>query len=344
MSTLIVRISPISNVAMVVPLLESMVRLHPDEEFVVVSRAFLEPLFSPLCNVRFVGVDLRGEHKGLRGIVRLVSELKHMKITKVIDLQRNGYSSLFILMLRIAHPLSRHYAIRREHMREWWLLWRGYKRAKALTTVFDLYRRCFQTAGYKTDNKFSVLPALNDDSVAQKLASVYGRKQGYWIGVAPFAQHRGKVLPPRKMREVIAHFDRRGDTTVFLFGAGEVEYEMLSDWETRFTHVHAVYTALNLREELELMRHLDVMLSMESANMHLASLVGLPVVSVWGASHKSGGSLGWNQTEQNIVEKGLSCRPCSLLGSGRNKRCPLQYACLDLDVRTITDKIEQLLK
>lgn len=38
---------------------------------------------------------------------------------------------------------------------------------------------------------------------------------------------------------------------------------------------------LNMRTELNLMSHLDVMLSMDSANMHLASLVNIPVVSIW---------------------------------------------------------------
>ena len=37
--------------------------------------------------------------------------------------------------------------------------------------------------------------------------------------------------------------------------------------------------------ELSLVSWLDVMVSMDSANMHLASLVRTPVVRVWGATH-----------------------------------------------------------
>ena len=63
------------------------------------------------------------------------------------------------------------------------------------------------------------------------------------------------------------------------------------------------------------MRGLDVMLSMDSANMHLASLVGTRVVSVWGATHPYAGFLGWGQRMEDCVQKDLPCRPCSIYGS-----------------------------
>ena len=75
MSTLIIRFSPISNVAMLVPLLESMTRLQPNEKFVVVSRTFLQPLFADLPNTTFIGVDLRNQHKGAIGTLKLLKEI-----------------------------------------------------------------------------------------------------------------------------------------------------------------------------------------------------------------------------------------------------------------------------
>ena len=78
--------------------------------------------------------------------------------------------------------------------------------------------------------------------------------------------------------------------------------------------------------ELALMSHLDVMVSMDSGNMHLASLVNTPVVSIWGATHPLAGFMGWGQSEQNAVQIDLSCRPCSVYG---NKPCLRKdYACL----------------
>ncbi len=342
MSTLIIRFSPISNVAMLVPLLESMTRLQPDEQFVVVSRTFLQPLFAGLKNVTFVGADLRHAHKGIAGTFRLFKELKQYNIQRIIDLQANAKSRSLSLLLKLSSPLIPWHTIGFYWWNEWWLMQRGHRRTPPLQSIFSRYNACFAKAGFNTDEQFTCLPNLST-KIPSKIIDLYGEKRGAWIGVAPFAQHQGKILPSKRIKEVIAHFDAQPDMQIFLFGAGEVEYEMLSDWETLFHQTHAVYTALNLQEELELMRHLDVMVSMDSANMHLASLSGTPVVSIWGASHPCAGSLGWKQTTDNIVEKDLPCRPCSVLGSPRNKRCPHRYECLNLDPHDIVEKIERIL-
>ena len=82
-----------------------------------------------------------------------------------------------------------------------------------------------------------------------------------------------------------------------------------------------------LHGELVLMSRLDVMLSMDSANMHLASLVGTKVVSIWGATHPYAGFMGWNQSIDNAVQVDLPCRPCSIYG---NKPCTQgNYPCMN---------------
>ena len=90
------------------------------------------------------------------------------------------------------------------------------------------------------------------------------------------------------------------------------------------------------------MRQLDVMVSMDSANMHLASLVGTPVVSVWGATHPYAGFMGFGQKEENAIQLDMPCRPCSIYG---NKPCHRgDYACLrDIAPARIINKVEQLL-
>jgi ADP-heptose:LPS heptosyltransferase len=98
-----------------------------------------------------------------------------------------------------------------------------------------------------------------------------------------------------------------------------------------------------MRDELILMSHLDLMVSMDSANMHLASLTGTPVVSVWGATHPYAGFMGWNQSVDNAVQVEHPCRPCSIYG---NKKCHRgDYACLnDIKPQQIIEKINNILK
>jgi len=97
-----------------------------------------------------------------------------------------------------------------------------------------------------------------------------------------------------------------------------------------------------MRQELILMSHLDVMLSMDSANMHLASLTATPVVSVWGATHPYAGFMGWNQDSENVIQLPLECRPCSIYGQ---KPCLRgDYACLNnIAPNTIVEHINKIL-
>ena len=91
------------------------------------------------------------------------------------------------------------------------------------------------------------------------------------------------------------------------------------------------------------MSHLDVMVSMDSSNMHLASLVGIPVVSIWGATHPYAGFLGWGQQQENIIQTDLDCRPCSIYGQKPCRRG--DFACMNsIKPQTIIERINTLLQ
>ena len=158
------------------------------------------------------------------------------------------------------------------------------------------------------------------------------------IGFAPFAQHEGKMLPIEKSLDLVKVLSQKNQ--VYLFGGSKKEVDVLSKWEQELENVTSLAGKLSLKEELKKIAELEVMISMDSANMHLASLVGTRVVSVWGATHYFAGFLGYGQSENDIVEiKNLECRPCSVFG---NKPCYRgDYACLNqIEIPEILKKIE----
>ena len=91
------------------------------------------------------------------------------------------------------------------------------------------------------------------------------------------------------------------------------------------------------------MSHLDVMVSMDSANLHLASLVNTSVVSIWGSTHPFAGFMGWNQSHDSVVEVDLPCRPCSIYG---NKPCLRgDWACMqNISPEVVVEHIERILQ
>jgi hypothetical protein len=103
-----------------------------------------------------------------------------------------------------------------------------------------------------------------------------------------------------------------------LFGGTRAEQLVIKQWEKDFKFVVPTPFGTGFKSELELMGKLKVMVSMDSANMHLASLVDVPVVSIWGPTHPYAGFYGFNQDPANAIQTDLSCRPCSVFG---NKNC-----------------------
>lgn len=156
------------------------------------------------------------------------------------------------------------------------------------------------------------------------------------------AAHVGKIYPLSKQEQVISLLSERKNTKILLFGGGAKEIEVLAKWERQYPNVISTAGKLTLNSELALMSHLDVMLSMDSANMHLASLVNIPVVSIWGATHPYAGFMGWKQLPDNAVQVDLPCRPCSIFG---NKPCwRKDYACLQgITPEMVVHRIEQVI-
>jgi ADP-heptose:LPS heptosyltransferase len=213
-------------------------------------------------------------------------------------------------------------------------------------TSFQNYIDVFEKLGFPVNVQFtSIFPEGGGDLSQLPESMRTKRATEQWIGIAPFAAHEGKVYPPQLMEQVIKQLtELHPDARILLFGRGERENQLFTKWCQQYQQCVFVSQHLkNIQQELILMSHLDVMLSMDSANMHMASLVATPVVSVWGATHPYAGFMGWGQNSENVIQADLDCRPCSIYGQKPCKRG--DYACLNMiKPETIVEKINTLLQ
>lgn len=342
---LVIRFSALGDVAMTVPVVYALARQYPHVRITMLSRPFARPFFEHLApNVSFMAADIHREYQGIRGLNALYRRLSAKHFTAIADLH-NVLRSNYLRMrfnvdrCRVAH-LDKHRQSRRA------LTSTHHKVLQPLPTAFESYARVFRELGYPVRPEFSTLLQPEQSSLRQ-LPAVIGEKRPFqqWIGVAPFAAHRGKAYPVALMEQVLQQLlQRHPSCRIFFFGAGAREHEVIDALAARHPHCTNASAVLGgLAQELVLMSHLDVMVSMDSANMHLASLVGTPVVSVWGATHPYAGFMGWGQRPENAVQTALPCRPCSVFG---NKPCHRgDYACLaSIDPQTIAERVEQNLK
>jgi ADP-heptose:LPS heptosyltransferase len=143
------------------------------------------------------------------------------------------------------------------------------------------------------------------------------------VGVAPFAQYKEKTYPIEKMKEVVRRLYSTPQISIVLFGS-ENDLRQIKDWKAEMNDLFLMHGSLT--SDLPFIAYLDVMISMDSANMHLASMYGVPVVSVWGGTHPYLGFMGWGQCMDNAVQIDLPCRPSSVFG---NKECPNNHQCME---------------
>lgn len=341
MKLLIIRLSAFGDVAMTVPVIDTLAKQYRQLEITVLSRPFVAPLFAEMpANVRFKGVDVK-QYRGLGGLCRLFGELKKDKYDAVADLHNVLRSRVLRTLFSLSGVRTAH--IDKGHREKKALARPRHKVMRQLASSFSRYEDVFGKLGYpvKTDFHSIYGDGKGDASLFRTIIGMPDAKP--WIGIAPFAAHKGKKLPEATVAALTRELSAlHPDWRIFLFGAGEAEQTLLEDWASGKPNVESLAGKLKLNQELALMSHLSVMVSMDSANMHLASLTGTPVVSVWGATHPLAGFMGWKQSTDNAVQTELPCRPCSIFG---NKPCLRKdYACLtQITPRQIIDKIDKLI-
>lgn len=342
---LIIRFSAIGDVAMAVPVVYSLATQYPEIRITVLSRGYARSFFEDLApNVGFMEADIKSEYKGLKGLNALYRRLTAKNFTAVADFHsvlRSEYLRIRFNMggYKVAH-INKHRALRKQ------ITAPVHKKLEQLPTSFQNYADVLNQLGYPVKIQFKSIFG-NEYGNLNMLPAIIGPKNNFehWIGIAPFAAHAGKVYPPRLMEQVIKHITiKYPHARIFLFGKGPSEEKFFNTWCTAMPQCIYVAKHLeNMHQELILMSHLDVMISMDSANMHMASLVGTRVVSIWGATHPYAGFLGWNQSIEDVIQIELPCRPCSIFG---NKPCIRgDFACMkNIAPETIVDKIECILQ
>lgn len=314
------RFSAFGDVAMTAPVFREFLEQNPDVEIIMVSRKSFESLFADIPNVIFKGINL-DDYKGFFGLQRLANELikefnpdmianLHDVIrTKILD-KIYGRKGLKVFKINKGKE-------EKERLTDIWNL----NKIQLRKTV-ERYADVFREMGFKVE-------------LSHQLRPITEKKSG--IGFAPFAQHKGKMLPLEKSYELVRILAQKH--TIYFFGGGKNETETLEKWESQISNTKSLAGKLTLTEELNKIAELELMISMDSANMHLASLMGTRCVSIWGSTHPYAGFLGFGQSEDDVVQvSDLTCRPCSVFG---DKECFRgDWACLEeLNIQKIIDKV-----
>lgn len=322
------RFSALGDIALTIPSLYEACRANPGYRFYMLTRKHPSGMFvNPPDNLTVVTVDL-DNYKGVRGMWKLADSLvRRYGISVYVDLHDVARTKMLRLFMRLRGVKVRHIDKGRGEKRA--LTRQHNKIVVPLKSTVDRYNDTFRRAGINREDRFKgVYGGGRGDETLFAAASLPRKEGERWIAIAPFARHRGKMYPLHHLEKVIAHYDARTGIKIFMLGAGTEESAKIQSIADKYSSVVNVAAAnLGMEGEISLLSHCDVMLSMDSANMHIASLVGLRTVSIWGATHPFCGFMGWRQKMEDAVQLEMTCRPCSVYG---NRPCLRgDYHCLE---------------
>ncbi|MEI6047804.1 MAG: glycosyltransferase family 9 protein [Bacteroidota bacterium] len=341
MRLLVIRSSAMGDVALTTPVLMGMRDQYPDVELLLLTRQAFKPFFSSIDGLQLFFPDLKNRHKGFVGLLHLFSDLRQKgEIDFVIDLHDVLRSKILRLLFRLSGVPS---SVINKGRSEKKSVIRGKIKTRIKHSV-ERYCDVFAKAG------FPVMPAkgpwiIPSAEALDKVSIMMNAPGNLNIGVAPFAKHKLKMWPEEYMVRLIKLIAEKHNAKFWLFG-GKEESEKLKAFQTKVPGSFNTVGKLNLEEELALISKLDLMIAMDSSNMHMAALCGIKVISIWGGTDPLNGFGAWMQPENysvSIPADELTCRPCTIYGKGDCRRGDL--ACMNrLTPEMVFEKIGKALK
>jgi len=345
------------DVAMTVPVLNQILQDNRDLEITLITQIGFQPFFENIERLNVLGQD-KNKLKSLRALFILSKSLwEREAFEQVLDLHgslRARIISLFFWLRGI--PVFKIQKGKEEKNRA---IRQKEKILKPLKTSFNRYLDVFFEAGW---NKNSVyIP--DQDSEGSHWALLGMKLKGTWkkrdlffqslnssptikpvlIGWAPFAGFRLKEMPLNHQIKVVhLLLERLPNAFIFLL-AGPKQKELLGDFWLNTPFQNRLFFigdwSESLREELSIIHELEILVSMDSANMHLGALLNRKVLGIYGTTHPDLGFSPFLQRQSGTFGlDGLDCRPCTVFGNGKCYRG--DFACMNqINENVLVDEI-----
>ena len=320
---IVIRLTDVAKAAMCVHALRGLRRDYPDVKLTVLTTSTLRPLFRGVAGLNFLVAD-DVKYKGLAGELKLWADIQRLGIDGVADLENSPRSRRLRLCFT---PWRRRTSVIEGGKIERKLLTRKFRKVMVqLTPLSQRSRNVFERLGLP----FS-MPApvrRRRTSTPPQIATILaGEKGGRWVGVAPLSHNKGNCYPIDQSAELIKQLAARYEK-VFIFGSGTYQKQFCEGMESLFPSVVSVAERASLDEQMDLLSVLDAVITVDHPVLSLASLVGTPAVSIWGATHPFLESCGYGQNPRYAVQLELACRPCSANGE---RNCLFgHYECMTL--------------
>ncbi|MCX6329668.1 MAG: glycosyltransferase family 9 protein [Bacteroidia bacterium] len=324
MHILVIRTSAMGDVALTTPVIAGLRKQYPDIKITLLTRSFFEQFFYSFEGLNLFLAEFNKKHKGFTGIIRLFRNIKNKnKIDHVIDLHNVLRSRIICFLFKLSGVPA---TIIDKGRSEKKAVIKGRIKVQLKHSV-ERYCDAFARAGFPVSP--SNVPCLKlSPGGLSEISGLQINMDDMNIGVAPYAKQKLKIWPEEYMIKLLKLISEKRSVKIWLFG-GYDEIEQLKKFGSMVPNSFLVAGKLSLAGEIALISRLDIMITMDSGNMHMAAMVGTAVISIWGGTDPLIGFGAWQQSDEyalRIPVEELTCRPCTVFGKGECRR--KDFACM----------------
>ncbi len=322
-NVLILQSAWLGDSLLTLPLARDLKSILPDCRVTVLTLPKSAALFTDSPHVDEVVLDdKRGIHRGLRGTWRLAQDLRRRKFDLALIPHRSLRSAILARLSdiprRIGSAASAGRWLLTDAVPFTWLM-HDLERNLALLQPLkpDIRPRPDESVFVTRDDKATqtIDMRLRDEGVAL---------QDRLVGLHPGSVWATKRWLPERFAALALGLRAEGLRVVLVGGKGDRELcgriardGGALDWSGR----------TDLMELKALMGRMVLFVTNDSGPMHMATGMGVPALALFGPTTRELGFFPYG-TGHRVVEKDLSCRPCSLHGT---KTCPAgHFLCMRL--------------
>lgn len=328
----------IGDVVLLTPLLTKLQEQIRDAAVDVVVIPAAAPLLANHPAVREVIVyDKRGADKGLPGFLRIIRRLRKGEYDAALIPHRSLRSGLACFLAGIPRRI-------------------GFSTSAAAFLMTDVVT--YKPNVHETFRNISLLKPLRLDEGNCKLPDVYPSVadkdlvtrflEGFnpdparpMVAIAPGSVWATKRWPVDKFASLAAMLLASGKTVVVIGGESDADLASRIIEAAGPGCIIDATGRLTLLQSAELIRRCRVLVTNDSAPLHLGVAVRTPVVAIFGATVPEFGFAPIGEHDVVVQHAGLPCKPCSIHGG---HKCPIgTFECmLEIDPAAVMRHVSRL--
>ena len=262
--------------------------------------------------------DKRGSDRGLTALLRLGKRLRDLHIDIALVPHRSLRSAVAVRLARIPRRI-------------------GFSTSAGRLLMTDVVR--YVRDAHEVQRNLSLLGPLGitsggyplprlypDDEDRRVVDRIVAREAGPVVVLAPGSKWNTKRWPPEYFSALGRMLAERGISVVLI--GGKEDSALCAGIASEMGGNRVVNTAgrLTLLQSAEVIRRSTLLVSNDSAPVHLGVAMRTPVLALFGPTVPAFGFAPIGEHDEVLQQEGLSCRPCSIHGGAR---CPIgTFACM----------------